>query len=174
MNEGLHLVTALVLVWPPDLWWVAPAALLALGATAITDSFTSRVPDLVVIPTILALTIVNIFYRGWEAGALLAAASLLFGTVLWLLNALWWVYRREDALGMGDAKWTMAAVSAFGVLPLFWAWGVGAILALFWMGWARLFHKPIRRVYFVPFLFFGLLAGLALTNSLPQLSGHFL
>lgn len=166
--------SVITLSWPSDLWWVSPVALVALGATAVTDSFTSRVPDAVVIPTTLALLIINIFYRGWEDAALLATVALAFGGVLWLTNALWWVYRREDALGMGDAKWTMAGVIAFGLLPLLWAWGLGALLALTWMGWARLFNKPIARVYFVPFLFLGLLGGLALTDSLPHLSSHLL
>jgi hypothetical protein len=68
--------------------------------------------------------------------------------------------KKSDAFGMGDAKWTVLAVSCFGIVAGFLAWALGAWLALGWMGLMRLMKRPIARVYFAPFLFIGLCAGI--------------
>lgn len=127
-----------------------------LAGTAYVDARTGRVPDL---PLLVGALVVSTAMLVLQPAQLLlerGALALAVGGAIWGGNELWYRWRGQDALGMGDAKWSMLAVFAFGVMPVLWAWVVGAWLALGWMAALRLMKRKIRRVYFAPFLCIGL------------------
>src|SRR6185312_381625 len=88
--------------------------------------------------------------------------AFLSGITLYFINEIWFRAAKADALGMGDAKWTVLAVACFGGPPAVAAWIVGAWLGIGWLGLAKLAHHPIKRVHFTPFLFIGLVIGIYL------------
>ncbi len=156
---------------PQQAWWIPFLALLVLGGTSLYDARKGRVPDLPVFLGLLATIGALGFFTSWSfAGGRLA---LGFGAaiVLWGVNQLYYNWQKQDAIGMGDAKWTALAVAAFGIKPAVFAWVIGAWLGLLWLaldGLARLVFGLFRsskkrerplRVHFAPFLFLGLLAG---------------
>ena len=99
------------------------------------------------------------FYVSWPTAAHNLGWALLVGFVIYGFNELWYRFLKRDAVGMGDAKWTVLAMSGFGLLPCLFAWGAGACIAILWMGGMRVAKRPIGHVHFAPFLFVGLLAG---------------
>ncbi|MFY9289065.1 MAG: hypothetical protein WAO98_11260 [Alphaproteobacteria bacterium] len=145
---------------PPEAWWLPAVVLLILGAAALIDSFTSNVPDPLIFLGLLAVTAMQGLYVSWPFAAQHLMLALAAAITIWAINQAWYYGFRHDALGMGDAKWTMLAVSCFDIKPVLVAWGLGAILALVWMGVMKIARCEITRVYFAPFLFIGLLAGI--------------
>jgi len=145
---------------PPEIWWLAGCVLFVLALTALVDAFTSVIPDIFIFLGLGAVTATLGMTVSWEIAALHLRHALLAGFTIWVINFFWYKKFHHDALGMGDAKWTMLAVACFGFLPGLFAWGVGAILAVFFMGLMYLAHYKITRVTFAPFLFIGLSAGL--------------
>jgi hypothetical protein len=97
----------------------------------------------------------------WLAGGvailLRLGTALAGGGLIWAINEAWFRWRGQDALGMGDAKWSMLAIVGFGALPVLWAWPLAAWLGLLALGWHRLRGQPCERLYFAPFLLAGLL-----------------
>lgn len=91
---------------------------------------------------------------------------------LWALNHLYYLLRKEDGLGMGDGKWTLLAVTAFGIKPSLFAWTFGAFLGLAWLGVRHALrgHSP-EPIHFAPFLFAGLLAAFCLPFAVPYVPG---
>jgi prepilin signal peptidase PulO-like enzyme (type II secretory pathway) len=145
---------------PVEIWWLAPAVLVLLGVAAGIDAFTARVPDPVIFLGLFVTTAAQGFATDWPIAARHLTIGFGAGFSIYALNQLWYRLKKSDALGMGDAKWTMLAVTCFGIAPAAIAWGLGAWLALSWMGLRRLAKKPMARVHFAPFLFAGLLAGI--------------
>ncbi len=151
---------------PPETLVISFAVLLILGLTAAVDAQKGEVPDLPIIFGILAAFLVQGVYGNW----LLAAENLLAGAgvaaLIWATNEIYFRMRGRDALGMGDAKWTMLAVTGFGIMPAAMAWGLGACLALAWMAVRRLVLPACNDgvVYFAPFLFVGLTIGIYIFN----------
>ncbi|MBI1272947.1 MAG: hypothetical protein GC131_02540 [Alphaproteobacteria bacterium] len=128
---------------------------ISLVAAAITDARTGRVPDKILL-----------FGAGMTLGYLLGEArgvvlwtnglaALAIGGGLWLVNWLWFKWKKADAFGMGDVKWTMLAALGFGPAAALVAWPLGAVFALLWMGAWRLAKKPRTQVHFAPFLCIG-------------------
>jgi leader peptidase (prepilin peptidase)/N-methyltransferase len=140
--------------------WLAPAVLLLLAFGAAIDARSKRVPDQIIIVGVALTSVTQGFYVGWHYAGRHLLIAFAAGLTLYIINEIWFRLRKRDALGMGDAKWTMLAVDCFGPLPAFFAWVIGAWLALGWMLLARLAKRKIARVAFAPFLFIGLLAGL--------------
>jgi prepilin signal peptidase PulO-like enzyme (type II secretory pathway) len=145
---------------PPEIWWLSAVTLLILGAAALVDTVTSRVPDPLIFLGLLIVTATQGFYISWNFAAMHLALALASALVVWIINQLWYRVKKADAIGMGDAKWTMLAIACFDITPALFAWGFGACLATLGMGFMRATHKKIAHVYFAPFLFLGLLAGL--------------
>ena len=145
---------------PPELWLLSAFVLGLLALTAIIDIFTTTVPDECIWLGLLAVTGLLGVYASWDIAAEHLQIAIAAGIVIWGVNQLWYRLFRHDALGMGDAKWTMLAVICFGVMPALFAWGVGAFLAVIFIGLMRLCRRKIARVTFAPFLFVGLCAGL--------------
>lgn len=163
---------------PPEVSWLSFFILFLLGASALFDARTGRVPDTVTLFGFLVTVGGYGFFADWTLAAQRLAAG--FGVII-LLYALNRGYARclnQDAFGMGDAKWSGLAFANFGLLPVVSAWVVGAWLGILWMTalWiyrrfrpasassARATTGAFERVHFAPFLFFGLLAGLYLVH----------
>lgn len=144
---------------PASAWLLAPVILLLLAAAAAVDALTGRVPDPLIFAGLLLTTAVRGFLADWQPAANYLMMALAAGFLVWGLNQIWYRFTKRDALGMGDGKWTMLAVAAFGPLPAAIAWGSGACLALAWLGALRLIKRKTARVHFAPFLMLGLVAG---------------
>lgn len=145
---------------PSEAWWLAIVVFLILGVAAVRDAFTGRVPDPLVFFGLLLTVAAQGFLVSWPFASRRLTLGLLALFAIWLVNQLWYRMKKRDALGMGDAKWTLLAVSCFGPEIGAFAWLLGAWLALFWMGALRVLKRPIAHVHFAPFLFVALTAGI--------------
>lgn len=145
---------------PAYAWPLAPFALILLGAAAVIDARTGRVPDPLIFLGLLVTTAARGFVSDWQTAANYLMLALASGIVIWGVNQAWYMITKRDAIGMGDGKWTMLAVDVFGIGPALGAWFAGAWIALIWMALAWIARRKITRVYLAPFLFAGLLAGI--------------
>ena len=145
---------------PPDAWWVGAAVLGLLGVAAMIDLFKGIIPDALIFFGIVGLIPAQGEYRTWPHAAHQLTWGILAAVIIWGINELWYRTFKQDALGLGDAKWSLLAVACFGGLPVLFAWGVGAILGTVWIGAQKLIRRPAAHVHFAPFLFVGLIAGL--------------
>lgn len=162
-----HIVTAMQTVslaaapdLPVEAWWLPVLVLFVLGVSATIDALTGTIPDWVIFLGLAAVVVTQGICVDWPFSAAHLRLAIEAGLGLWLINALWRRALKGDAYGMGDAKWTMLAVSVFDFTPALFAWGAAAVLAVAWIGGARVLKKKVENVYFGPFLFFGLLLGL--------------
>lgn len=162
-----HMLQLVMPNMPPEAWWVGALILFTLGLAATIDAYTSTVPDPLIFTGLLALTGLQGYYVSWPFAAAHLTAALAAMFIIWTVNELWFRFFKQDALGMGDAKWTMLAVAGFGTMPALVAWGAGACLGVFWMGVMALLGYRTTRLYFAPFLFIGLLAGLYVLRLRP-------
>ena len=151
---------------PKEAWPLPLVVLLILGGCAAFDARTGRLPDAPLFFGMLLTVGVYGFFTDWPRAAHHLTLGLVALFALWGLNHLYYLATKRDSFGMGDAKWTMLLVTAFGPLPAVYAWVVGAWAGLLWMAlrWP-IFRFILRRpapiaVHFGPFLFAGLLAGL--------------
>ncbi len=147
---------------PPGAWWMPAIVLFLLGCAAIVDAVSSVVPDSIIflgLGAVLATQgmYVGLPFAGWHLALAIGAAILV-----WSMNDLWRAVFDNDAIGMGDAKWTALAVCCFDLNPVLAAWGIGAWLALVWIGASWACKYKLQRVYFAPFLFLGLIAAIYL------------
>jgi prepilin signal peptidase PulO-like enzyme (type II secretory pathway) len=155
---------------PPDAWWLTAFVLCILLLTATVDAFTSVVPDVLIFLGLVTLTATLGLNVSWDNAAQHLRQGLGSCLLIWIINLLWYKKFHHDALGMGDAKWTMLAVACFGFLPALFAWGMGAIIAVCYMLILRIAQYKLTRVTFAPFLFIGLLVGLYWQKFHPLLS----
>ncbi|MGB9154249.1 MAG: hypothetical protein WCD70_14310 [Alphaproteobacteria bacterium] len=145
---------------PPNCWGITACILIILMTAALVDIFTGLVPDILIVIGLLTVTGAQGAFASWDIAAHHLAQAIAAGALIWVVNYIWYRLFKRDALGMGDAKWTMLAVDCFGVLPALFAWGLGAILAVAFIATMHLARRKIARVTFVPFLFVGLCFGL--------------
>lgn len=143
---------SVILLLPADLpLWAGAFAMLALLYTAVVDARTGLVPPL---PLALSAMVLMIGLIDSHSSRAVSAPlyALLFYIGIFLVNELHYRITQRDALGMGDAHWSLVCVLAFGVPITLMAWGVGAWLGLAWLGMRRILKKPAQQVYFVPFM----------------------
>ena len=141
--------------------WVITACILgALGLAALIDIFTGRIPDILIFFALAIVVGTQGMFGTWNLAAFHLAEALIAGFIIWIANEIWYRILRQDALGMGDAKWTILAVACFGLLPALFAWGLGAVLAVIFILAADIAQRKIARVTFAPFLFTGLCVGI--------------
>jgi prepilin signal peptidase PulO-like enzyme (type II secretory pathway) len=145
---------------PPQAWWVGLLTLFILGLAATIDAFTATIPDTLMFFGLLAVVILQGSYVSWPFASMHLSMAIAAGLAVWAINQAWYLFFKQDALGMGDAKWSMLAVALFDLKPVLVAWGLGACLAVIWLMAAQLVRYQTTRVHFAPFLFVGLLAGL--------------
>ena len=85
--------------------WIQVALILALVYLAYIDLRTFRLPDAITLPLILS----GLLFNGFSAEGLVpfqesVIGALLGYTSLWLLNSLYRLTKKQDGIGMGDAK----------------------------------------------------------------------
>lgn len=149
--------------------WLTGCVLLILLGTAAWDARTGIVPNIPLLVGAIAITLGWLLQEGWEKAAMQAGMGIGAWAVIWLVNEGWYKFFKKDALGMGDAKWTALAIIAFGPLPAVFAWLAGSWVSIAWILLCYCVGKRIRKVYFAPFLFCGLMIGLAVTRGLVKL-----
>lgn len=145
---------------PAFLWPLTAALFCVLVATALIDARSGRIPDQPLFLGLLFGTGLIGFLHSWDAAGVQLRVAVAAGLSIWAVNALWFWKFKRDCLGMGDAKWTVLAVFAFGLKPVLAAWGAGACLAVLWLLGARLLRRRLTHVHFAPFLLAGLIGGL--------------
>jgi hypothetical protein len=99
-------------------------------------------------------------YVDWRFAGLHMLAAFASGMLLYGINEIWYSTFKHDAFGMGDAKWTSLAVVCFNLKPALIAWGLGACLAVLWLGLLRIAGRKSAHVHFAPFLWIGLVVGI--------------
>lgn len=152
----------------------AAAALVALGAAAAIDARTGYLPNPLVGIAAVAGAVGTAAVTGPWKPLELAALGIAAYIVALAMNAtsralsnrnekararrkgVEPVLPNRDCLGMGDAKWSAAAILAFGWPPVLAAWFSGSALAVAWMLACRMAGRPADKVFFGPFLFIGL------------------
>lgn len=145
---------------PPEAWWVGGLLLLLLGAAAAIDMVTGIVPDPLILLGIAGIVAAEGAFVSWPFGAHQLTWGLVALAIIWGINEIWFRAFKHDALGMGDGKWSMLAVTGFGGLPVLCAWGVGAVLGSAWILAQLIARRKNPYVHFAPFLFVGLIAGI--------------
>ncbi len=131
--------------------------ILILAYLAYIDLRTFRLPDLITLPLLFSGLVLNAF----SSLQLVTLQASIVGAILgyfslWLLNRLYRYIKKQDGIGMGDAK-LLAALGAWlgwGALPsiLFMASTSGIIGGLLWL---RLNKQNHREAFpFGPFLIF--------------------
>ena len=145
---------------PPEAWWVGAIILAVLGISAAIDLFKGIVPDPMIFFGMIGIVAAKGIYVGWPFSAHQMTWGLVAAAIIWGINELWFRVFKHDALGLGDAKWSMLAVTTFGYLPVLFAWGIGAVLGSFWIAAQKIARRKTIYVHFAPFLFIGLVVGI--------------
>jgi prepilin signal peptidase PulO-like enzyme (type II secretory pathway) len=156
LNEAKVVLVHVAPGMPPETWWMTACVIFILALAATIDAFTALIPEALIFSGLLAVASVQGMYASWEIAALHLREAIIAGVLIWGINFAWFRKFRYDALGMGDAKWTMLAVACFGAEPVLVAWGIGSVLATILIGIFRLFRYRVTEVTFSPFLFIGL------------------
>jgi prepilin signal peptidase PulO-like enzyme (type II secretory pathway) len=145
---------------PPETWWVAVIALLILGTGAVVDLFKGIIPDPLIFFGMIGIVAAKGIYVAWPFAAHQMTWGLVAAAIIWAINEGWHRLFKHDALGMGDAKWSMLAVTCFGAMPVIIAWGIGALLGSVWIILQKIARRGTVYVHFAPFLFIGLVFGI--------------
>lgn len=154
--------------------WLAFGIYLILFATAAWDARTGIVPNAPLFIGAAAWLLALYMTTGWKSVGIAAAWGAGAWFVIWALNELWFRFFGKDAVGMGDAKWTALAIMVFSGFPALAAWFAGAWISIFWIAGSYFLRRPIRKVYFAPFLFCGLTLGLLVMRGVIRLPFPFM
>ena len=126
--------------------WIQIFLILVLVYLAYFDLRTFRLPDVITLPLIMAA----LFFNGLSKDGFVSFQDSLLGAILgysslWLLNFLYRSYKKQDGIGMGDAK-LLAALGAWlgwvalpGILLL--ASISGLLGGVFWLQWNKQNHR---------------------------------
>ncbi|MDE1900657.1 MAG: prepilin peptidase [Alphaproteobacteria bacterium] len=145
---------------PSSLWWATAIVVLVLALTALHDIRTTTIPEAPIFLGLLALTGLLGMEKSWPDAAMHLRHGIEAGLAVWAVNFMWRLFFKNDALGMGDAKWSMLAAACFGLKAVIVAWGIGACLAVLWIAAMHIARRRIAHVTFAPFLCAGLAAGI--------------
>jgi leader peptidase (prepilin peptidase)/N-methyltransferase len=113
---------------------------------AYIDLRTFRLPDVITFPLILSGLLVSGFSNQWLVSFQDSAIGAILGyTSLWLLNLLYRLTKKQDGIGMGDAK-LLAALGAWlgwyalpGILLI--ASLSGLLGGFIWLQWNKQNHR---------------------------------
>lgn len=153
--------TLLSLLNGPYAPWLPGFVLLVLLFTALWDARTGIVPNNALLVGAVPLIGGRFFANGWQDALIYLAQGVGVWAFIWALNEMWFRLFKKDAVGMGDAKWTALAVAAFGIVPgAVFAWFAGSWVSILWFAVSYAVGRRIKKVYFAPFLFCGLIIGL--------------
>ena len=131
--------------------------LVSLIVLAIIDFRTFRLPDLITLPLLVIGLLFNFFWEPNFAPANSALIGSILGFVfLWGLNLSYRLIKKQDGIGLGDAKLlaTLGAWLGWQALPgiLLLAALMGLIGGSIWLRWQR---QAISQAFpFGPFLAF--------------------
>jgi leader peptidase (prepilin peptidase)/N-methyltransferase len=128
------------------LHWIQIVLILVLVYLAYVDLCTFRLPDVITLPLMLSgLLVSGLSNQGFVAFWDSAIGAILGYLSLWLLNFLYRLAKRQDGIGMGDAK-LLAALGAWlgwfslpGILLI--ASLTGLIGGLIWLQWNKQNHR---------------------------------
>lgn len=129
----------------------------ALIYLAYIDLRTFRLPDVITIPLLIAGLCFNFLTNPSFANPINALLGAIVGyTLLWLINYFYRIAKKQDGIGMGDAKLLAALGAWFGwqAIPtmLFIAALSGLIGGLIWLYWNK--QDRQKAFPFGPFLAF--------------------
>lgn len=152
--------------------FIRAALILALLYLSYIDLRSFRLPDVLTLP----LIIVGLCFNGFSSLRFIKIEDALWGAllgyaVLWFLNALYRLIKKQDGIGMGDAK-LLAALGAWlgwAALPslLLIASFAGIIGGLIYLQWKR---QNARNAFpFGPFLAFAGIIELLWPQIIPHL-----
>lgn len=126
--------------------WIQALLILALVYLAYIDLRTFRLPDAVTLPLVLS----GLLFNGSSHEGLISfqdsAIGVILGyTSLWLLNLIYRLTKKQDGIGMGDAK-LLAGLGAWlgwSALPgiLLMASLTGLIGGFIWLRWNKQNHR---------------------------------
>ena len=128
------------------LHWMQIVLILVLGYLAYFDLRTFRLPDSITLPLILSGLLLSglsnqgiVSFQDSVIGAILGYSSL------WLLNLLYRLTKKQDGIGMGDAKLLAGLGAWFGwfALPgiLLMASLTGLVGGFIWLQWNQRNHR---------------------------------
>ena len=126
--------------------WIKVSLILALVYLAYIDLRTFRLPDAIT----LALVLSGLLFNGFSEKGLTSFQDSVIGSILgyaslWLLNALYRLTKKQDGIGMGDAKLLAALGAWLGwfALPgiLLMASLTGLIGGFIWLQWNKQNHR---------------------------------
>lgn len=140
-----------------------------LFATAAWDARTGIVPNIPLLCGAAAVVAGRFLANGFPDAIMYLALGLGVWAIIWGFNEAWFRLFGKDAIGMGDAKWTALAAATFGIMPALLSWLAGSWLSIMWIILCFVVGKRIRKVYFAPFLFCGLIVALCFTRKLIEL-----
>lgn len=128
------------------LHWMQIVLILVLGYLAYFDLRTFRLPDSITLPLVLSGLLLSglsnqgiVSFQDSVIGAILGYSSL------WLLNLLYRFTKKQDGIGMGDAKLLAGLGAWFGwfALPgiLLMASLTGLVGGFIWLQWNQRNHR---------------------------------
>ena len=126
--------------------WIRICLILVLIYLAYIDLRTFRLPDVITFPLILS----GLMFSGLSKLGFISFQDSVIGAVvgyasLWLLNLLYRLVKKQDGIGMGDAKLLAALGAWFGwyALPsiLLMASLSGLIGGFIWLQWNKQSHR---------------------------------
>jgi len=126
--------------------WIQIVLILVLMYLAYIDLRSFRLPDVITLPLILSgLLVSGLSNLGFVSFLDSLIGATLGYTSLWLLNSLYRLAKKQDGIGMGDAKLLAALGAWLGwfALPgiLLMASLTGLIGGLIWLQWNKQNHR---------------------------------
>ena len=126
--------------------WIRICLITILVYLAYFDLRTFRLPDVITLPLIL----LGLLFNGLSNQSFISFQNAIIGAVLgytslWLLNLLYRIVKKQDGIGMGDAKLLAALGAWLGwfALPsiLLMASLTGLIGGIIWLQWNKQNHR---------------------------------
>jgi len=126
--------------------WIRICLIVILVYLAYFDLRTFRLPDVITLPLIL----LGLLFNGVSNESLISFQDSLIGAILgyvclWLLNLLYRIVKKQEGIGMGDAKLLAALGAWLGwfALPsiLLIASLTGLIGGIIWLQWNKQNHR---------------------------------
>lgn len=126
--------------------WIRICLIAVLMYLAHYDLRTFRLPDVITLPLIL----LGLLFNGFSNQRFISSQDAIIGAILgysclWLLNLLYRMVKKQDGIGMGDAKLLAALGAWLGwfALPsiLLMASLTGLIGGIIWLQWNKQNHR---------------------------------
>ena len=126
--------------------WVQIFLILVLLYLAYFDLRTFRLPDIITLPLIFAGLLFNsLSNQGFASFQDSIIGAILGYTGLWLLNALYRALKKQNGIGMGDAKLLAALGAWLGWQPLPGTLLIASLTGLIggsiWLVWNKQNHR---------------------------------